>query len=397
MDTHHFILYLDEKSDNRDKDHTCKTHYLVEPDDTLSDKNDNIMSRLSFDLDMGSMPYDGGIAVNLVLYKQNKHRIVSHSSPKRTIHVEYLSYYMEKPDHHKSGEFSFPSFKYDIETHNRDNQEGIDVFKEECIRQIMHLFAFSQKPAKKRVQFGYKGIVHHENVVYAFFDMNQIETFFKHTRKLSSLHVWAVVDEILNKGNIFSIKIDEAICSLFKKHPVVWDITHDGETFTYPVVLYPLCETKNETKSESESEIYEYDNETYSSTKSVGKHHIELLPYSYSDIFGERYLFTFRPIPNKEVPRLDNGLPAYKRVVCFMHNPQFIFSEKIESHKQWIDKYPENFVENIDLDDEDLIMSYHKIPCICFTQKMLHHHAMEFYGCIYSDLFEEIDPFVVAT
>jgi hypothetical protein len=49
-------------------------------------------------------------------------------------------------------------------------------------------------------------------------------------------------------------------------------------------------------------------------------------------------------------------------------------------------------VENIDIHDEDLIMSYHKIPCICFTQKLLHHHATHFCGCIYYDLFEEIDP-----
>ena len=390
MDPYHFVLYIDKKNNGEPtQDHICKTHYLEEPDENNS--------RLSFDVDMSTqgdqIPAKDKREIQLVLYKQNKHCISrTHLASTRTIHVEYLSYYMVP---NGSTQLSFPSFMYDVKPDEEDNEDGVDVFKEECIRQILHLFAMEQRPSKTQVQFGYKGILYYQNVVFAFFDMNQIERFFKRTHEISKPHVWAVVDEILNKGEIFSIKIDERICSLFKEHSVVWDITHDGESLTYPVVMYPLSEAKSESESESE---YEYENETYSikkkhpSKQDIGLETLELLPYSYSDIFGERYLFTFRPIPNKNVPHFDNGLPAYKRVVCFMYNPQFIFSEKINDHKQWIDKYPDNFVENIDTDDEQLIMSYHKIPCICFTQKLAHHHAMHFCGCIYSDLFDEIDP-----
>jgi hypothetical protein len=393
MNPYHFILYIDKKNHgNPVQDHICKTHYLEEPGDHTS--------RLSFDLDMSTR--DNQISakdkheIQLVLYKQNKHCISrTHSGTRRTIRVEYLSYYMTQ---HTSKQLSFPSFMYDAK-HDGYGEDGADVFKEECIRQIMHLFEMEHRPSKTGVQFGYKGILYHENVVFAFFDMNQIERFFKRTHEITKPHVWAVVDEIINKCEIFSIKIDERICSLFKEHPVVWDITHDDESLTYPVVMYPLSEAtvKSEAKSESESE-YEYENETYSTKKNhpskrdIGLETLELLPYSYSDIFGERYLFTFKPIPTKDVPHFKNGLPAYKRVVCFMYNPQFIFSEKIEEHKQWINKYPNNFVENIDTEDEELIMSYHKIPSICFTQKLAHHHAMRCCGCIYSDLFDEIDP-----
>jgi hypothetical protein len=410
MDPYQFVSYIDNKYGynqkntytNDEHDHTCTTRYLVEDDADDGSSNDRpVFSRLSLDIDICTSEKEKDPlekqAVQLVLYKQNKHRIVSHAGSQRTIHVEYLSYYMENTD--KTSVFSFPSFMYDEKhSYNDEDNESMDVFKEECIQKIIRLFAMEQKPSRPKrrgpVQFGYKGILYHDNVVFAFFDMKQIEKYFKRTHRkenseMSHPHAWAVVDEILNKGDIFSIKIDERIRSLFTEHPVVWDITHDGERVTYPIVMYPVIE------NETNSEHYDYENATYPSKKRAVKKDLdsmELLPYEYSDIFGERYLFTFRPIPSKHVPHLENGLPAYKRVVCFMYNPQFIFSEKIEGHKQWIHKYPENFVENIDIHDEDLIMSYHKIPCICFTQKLLHHHATHFCGCIYYDLFEEIDP-----
>ena len=430
MDIYQFIHHPRQKAII---DHTCKTDYLVE---RMYDDDTEGHSLLSFDVEScvqgpahsvgrsksanenSDLPVSAEHissknaekqVVNIVLYKQNKHRIVARSPTRKSIQVEYLSYYMLKPHTHST--FTFPAFEYDMQSQYDD--PDIDGFKEECIRQIVRVFSMEQTALKNihRIQFGYKGIVYHDTVVFAFFDMNKIEQYFRRTTNRANMgdnfqtkepHVWAVVDEILQKGAIFSTTIDSRIISLFKQHPIVWDIKHDGQRITYPSVVYPVSipdNTEDDDKKDDDDKIEDETNIEYV-TDTYDSHHptktpiagLQLLPYTYADIFADRYLFTFRPIPQNPIPRFNNGHVAYKRYVCFMYNPQTILSETIESHKPFIHKYPENFVENIDMSDENIAEGYSKIPCICFTQKIRHHRDTMFCGCLYPDLFDEVDP-----
>ena len=365
--------------------------------------------------------------------------------------LEYLSYYMEldTPDPHEK-KFTFPSFTYHLDDYriHEEDDEDVDPFKEACIEHLLKLFSMEQKRSRitykdksspviprtptlstslerrsgvltnkhhtksrtmkpTSVDFGYHGMIRHENTIYAFFDMNAIEQSFR----TSPAHyetqpcVWAVVDEIVRKKTIFHIPVATQITELFMKNPMLWNISHGGVSLSFPRAMYsvvPSIVDDRHMTADDIDELYEnvdrpdYKTALYSSSPSSStkksKIAAPILPFAYSDMFAERYLFTDNPIPSHShtIPHFKNGLPTYKRFVVFMYNPKFIFSQKFKSHRQWIDEYPQNFVENMDPEDDDAMEENRNIPCICFSQKLKHHKPVEIWGVIHDDLFDEI-------
>ena len=376
------------------------------------------------------------INVSICLFRKNKHRIITNiynddlrypmRTNERTLELEYLSYYMDKKT---DNQFGFPSFTYQLDDYRvqEEDDEDVDPFKEACIEHIMKLFSMehvkrSQKHHKQftyettnvvstvtlqsthhTVDFGYHGMIRHEQIVYVFFDMNTIEQYFRtsptHYEKQPC--VWAVVDEIVRKHSVFSIPVHPSIVELFMENPMLWNISYEGTTLSFPRAMYgvvPSAFERGHIHADDIDELYEsietpdYKTATYK-TRHPTKSNIvaPLLPFAHSDLFAERFLFTDNPIPiHSHIPHFENGLPKYKRFVVFIYNPKFIFSKKFKSHRQWINEYPQNFVENMDEEDDDQIEEYRKIPCICFSQKLKHHKPVEIWGVIHHDLFYEI-------
>jgi hypothetical protein len=405
------------------------------------------------------------INVSICLFRKNKHRIITDiynddllypmRTNEKTLDLEYLSYYMNKKN---DNQFGFPSFTYKLDDFRvqEEDDEEIDPFKEACIEHIMKLFSMEQikhsrneknkhhkqihntkrdhrNPNPNSIDFGYHGMIRHENSVYVrtpdlqssvgvrgiteedlsskvivFFDMNTIEQSFRTSPTHYETHpaVWAVVDEIVRKHSIFSIPIEQSIVELFKTNPMLWNITHEGTPLSFPRAMYSVVPSgfdRGRVSADDINELYEnaetpnYKTATY--TTSVTKKTsviAPLLPFAHSDLFAERFLFTDKPIPihssssSHNKTHFENGLPKYKRFVVFVYNPKFIFSKKFKSHRQWMNEYPQNFVENMYEDDDDQIEEYRKIPCICFSQKLKHHKPVEIWGVIHDDLFAEI-------
>jgi hypothetical protein len=375
----------------------------------------------------------------------------------RTLELEYLSYYMDKTN---DNQFGFPSFTYQLDDYRvqEEDDEDVDPFKEACIEHIMKLFSMEHinhsrnknnkhhkqihhtkrhhlNPNPNSIDFGYHGMIRHENSAYVrtpelrssvgvrgiteedlsskvivFFDMNTIEQSFRTSPTHYETHpaVWAVVDEIVRKQSVFHIPINPSIVELFKKNPRLWNISHEGTTLAFPRAMYSVVPSITENRHIDADDIdalYEnvetpdYKTATYTTHRKSTQSIIAapILPFAHSDLFAERFLFTDKPIPSNAHSHFENGLPKYKRFVVFIYNPKFIFSEKFKTHHQWKTKYPNNFVENMeeeskDPENDDIIEGYRNIPCICFSQKLQHHKPVEIWGVIHDDLFSEITP-----
>jgi len=361
------------------------------------------------------------INVSICLFRKNKHRIITNidnddlrhqmKTNDRALELEYLSYYMDKKnDNH----FVFPTFIYQLDDYRMmdDQDEDVDPFKEACIEHILNLFSMEQikhsrktkKDNHNAIDFGYHGMIRHEDTVYVFFNMSAIEQSFQTSPTHYETHpaVWAVVDEIVRKQSVFHIPVDQSIVDLFTKNPMLWNITHEGTSLSFPRAMYnvvPTITEKRHIDADDIDELYEnvempdYKTATYTTTRKSKPSNIiaPILPFAHSDLFAERFLFTDKPIPsNNSISHFDNGLPKYKRFVVFIYNPKFLFSKKFKSHHKWINDYPQNFVENMDEDDDETVESYREIPCICFSQKLKHHKPIELWGVIHDDLFAEI-------
>ena len=388
---------------------------------------------------------DAGIHVSICLFRKNQHTVMTDiltpnieteeeetDRKEHPVVLEYLSYYMEldTPEHHEK-RFAFPSFTYhldDYRVNQEEDDEDVDPFKEACIEHLLKLFSMEQKPYRNKhhtkshkkdkhhkqpptkptsVDFGYHGMIRHEDTVYAFFDMNAIEQSFRISPTHYETHpcLWAVVDEIVRKKTIFHIPVATEITELFMKNPMLWNISHGGVSLLFPRAMYsvvPSIVDDRHIHADDIDDLYEnvdrpdYKTAVYSSSPSSSTKKSKLpapiLPFAYSDMFAERYLFTDKPIPvsSHTAHHFKNGLPKYKRFVVFMYNPKFIFSQKFKSHRKWIDQYPQNFVENMDPEDDDAMEENRHIPCICFSQKLKHHKPVEIWGVIHDDLFDEI-------
>jgi hypothetical protein len=345
----------------------------------------------------------------------------------------------KKTDNH----FGFPSFTYQLDDYRMldDQDEDVDPFKEACIEHILNLFSMEQikhsrktkKDKHNAIDFGYHGMIRHEDTVYVFFNMSAIEQSFQTSPAHYETHpvVWAVVDEIVRKQSVFHIPINPSIVDLFTKNPMLWNITHEGTSLSFPRAMYNVVPSglrqvqsealvKQRTKdlkdypekiylrriidnhhidADDIEELYEnvempdYKTATYTTTRKSKPSNIiaPILPFAHSDLFAERFLFTDKSIPShNSIPHFENGLPKYKRFVVFIYNPKFLFSKKFKSHHKWINDYPQNFVENMDEEDDETVESYRQIPCICFSQKLKHHKPIELWGVIHDDLFSEI-------
>jgi hypothetical protein len=390
------------------------------------------------------------IRVSICLFRKNIHTVVREvedlqNPKKQSVDLEYLSYYMEKKD--GNNHFGFPSFMYSLDDYRMldDQDEDVDPFKEACIEHILNLFSMEQIKHSRKTKnkdknnhhtqsyndfartpelrssvgvrglsgdglplkdndFGYHGMIRHEDAVYVFFNMNAIEQSFQASPTHYETHpaVWAVVDEIVRKQSVFHIPVDQSIVDLFTKNPMLWNITHEGTSLSFPRAMYnvvPSITEKRHIDADDIDELYEnveipdYKTAIYKSNKNTKSSNMvaPILPFAHSDLFAERFLFTDKPIPShNSIPHFDNGLPKYKRFVVFIYNPKFLFSKKFKSHHKWINDYPQNFVENMDEEDDETVESYRQIPCICFSQKLKHHKPVELWGVIHDDLFAEI-------
>lgn len=438
-------LFTHSRSKIFDKTNHITFTYLTDPlhvnvvDSSIDEYPATLLS-LNLESSLGNFIAEkrnpNNIRVSLCLYRENEHRIFTNDEKTQSVNMEYLSYYMELSDRNTLHEqtpngnkmFGFPSFTYNLNDYDvqEDGAEEADPFKEVCIDKIIELFSMEQIPrtSKKKskrhkqyddinVNFGYRGMVTHDNTLFVFFNMNTIEQFFRVSKSHFDKHpcIWAVVDEIIKTQCIFSIKIDTQIIELFMANPILWNISHEGKPIAFPRAMYsvvpsidhnnnkdktPRDKKEIELTLEPEYETVEtpdYKTSAYSlSPSKKSRVSIPLLPFAYSDLFAERFLFTTKPIPSESAPYLENGLPGYKRYVVFVYHPKFIFSQKYKSHRKWLNDYPQNFVENMDPDDDDQVEEYRSIPCICFSQKLKHHSVTEFWGVIHDDLFAEVSP-----
>ena len=406
-------------------------HRDTENQDTCSPANSLLSMNLESNLgDSRVMDDTPDIHVSICLFRKNTHAIVTDIESIQTTDVEYLSYYMELEKEPKQFafetptvvsatlcpgilQFRFPSFTYSLDEY-QFMDEDVDPFKEACIEHILNLFSMehikpkhsrkrNKQPSHPTVDFGYHGMIRHANSIYVFFDMNAIERYFRTSPTHFEKHpcVWAVVDEIVRKHSVFSIPVHPSIVELFMENPMLWNISYEGTTLSFPRAMYgvvPSAFERGHIHADDIDELYEsmetpdYKTATHRSRHPTKSNIVApLLPFAHSDLFAERFLFTDKPIPiHSHIPHFENGLPKYKRFVVFIYNPKFLFSKKFKSHRQWINEYPQNFVENMDEEDDDQIEEYRKIPCICFSQKLKHHKPVEMWGVIHDDLFAEI-------
>lgn len=309
-----------------------------------------------------------------------------------TFPIEYLSFFMEKTDKHY---YSFPSFQHNCDQYTEnDDTEDTNLLKTACIEKILNTRSFEQKGLAKMVlshfDVGYKGFLSDKNKVFVFFDSDKFETYFQEkpetiieNRHLPE-HVWAITDEIVNKREVLGVSVDRAIVKLFMKNPIVWNIKYDGKDIAYPRQMYALI-PENPDKIEDTS----YLTETYPSSGKTLIHMSMTLPYSYSDVFAERYLFTKKPLPETHTPTR-----LYKRYACFIHNPRPILDPTYPPHLDCIKKYPYNTIENIKMeidDDDELAEQVRETPCIVFVDKLAHHNRLEIWGFVQYEYFDEIE------
>jgi hypothetical protein len=326
------------------------------------------------------------VNVSICMYRRYIMNIPVVSRKINTLPIEYVSFFMEK----SGGEYTFPSFTYKYSHTENEDDENNDLLKTACIEQILNVRTLNQtkttaEKMPEEIDLGYKGFHVQGKHIFAFFDSNKIETYFKRQDDpVSSEHVWAIVDEIMNKQSVLDIPIDNRIVRLFRKNPILWNIQYCGNNIVYPKQFYALTASDVHTLSEKN-----YITETYPTEGKTLLHMSMALPYAYSDIFSDRYLFTKYPLPeNHKQTRM------YKRYACFLHNPRYIFDETYDKHIDCIKKYPNNAIENIkmEIEDENLAERNRIIPCIGFVDKLKHHHRLEIWGFIQPDFFAEIDP-----
>jgi hypothetical protein len=425
MNIYQFIKHLEKIESNNQQNVLPKYTFLTDINRTgYSCSPTNSLLSTNLESNLGDSQKTD-IRVSICLFRKNIHTVLREvedlqNPKKQSVDLEYLSYYMDKKD--GNNHFGFPSFMYLLDDYRMldDQDEDVDTFKEACIEHILNLFSMEQiKHSRKTknkdknnhrtqsynaIDFGYHGMIRHDDDVYVFFNMSAIEQSFQTSPTHYESHpaVWAVVDEIVRKQSVFHIPINPSIVDLFTKNPMLWNITHEGTSISFPRAMYNVVPSGLDNRhidAEDIDELYEnvetpdYKTATYTTTRKSKPSNIiaPILPFAHSDLFAERFLFTDKPIPSHNtIPHFDNGLPKYKRFVVFIYNPKFLFSKKFKSHRKWINDYPQNFVENMDEDDDETVESYRQIPCICFSQKLKHHKPVELWGVIHDDLFAEI-------
>ena len=336
------------------------------------------------------------VDVYICMYRRHMLNIPVESTMFQTLPIEYVSFFMEK----SGSEYTFPSFIYKYSRTETDDEDDTnnDLLKTACIDQILHVRSLNQTNMSSEkmpmdVDLGYKGFYSKGKNIYAFFDSNKIERYFQvssedrpntNTPTVSPQHVWAIADEIVNKQSVLGIPIENRIVRLFRNNPILWNVQYFGNNIVYPRQFYALISSDIHTLSEMD-----YITETYPSEGKTILHMSMALPYAYSDIFSERYLFTKYPLPEK-----NKQTQMYKRYACFLYNPRYIFDETYEKHIDCIKKYPNNAIENIkmEIEDENLAERNRVIPSIGFVDKLKHHHRLEIWGFIQPDFFAEIDP-----
>jgi hypothetical protein len=353
-------------------------------------------SILSLDLDLCLGREATVVNTQICLYRKNTHSLMVDSREKRKMNMEYLSFYLEYASEQKT--FGFPSFQYDCVSAVNDMSTP-DHFKSECIQFILNLFPFEQKPSHDKsvsdMDFGYKGFIVNENTVYAFFEMDRIEEFFERndSAKPDTPGIWAIVDEIIHQREAFSV--DSGVVSFFQKNPIVWNIRYNGANIDYPRAMYaviPAIDDPTKVFNKTDGSL-RVNNEPYDAEcKTAGcVRTIHKMPYVYSDVFGERYLFTPKPIHGSATIDNSDGVLAYNRYACFVYNPKYIFSKENSAHDELIKKYPQNSIEKIRELDDDTLVKQPCVPCVCFPQKVNDENVIDMCGFIYSDMFIEID------
>jgi len=324
------------------------------------------------------------VQVYVCMYFRSEMYIPVESNIMSTLPIEYLSFFMEN-----TGKYTFPSFEYKCnQGESEDDDPDANLLKTACIEKILRVRSMEQKHLANFEDVGYKGFISHNKNVFVFFDSAKFEKHFKpskqeryHTNEAGYDTAWVIVDELMKKKSVFGIPVDPLIIRVFMKNPIVWNIQYCGMNIVFPRNMYALISNDIE-----ENEEMDYSTEMYPQTGKTLFHMSMPLPYSYSNIFSERYLFTYEPLPGDKSHRVP------KRYACFIHNPKSILDKTYKPHHKCIKKYPENTVENIEMEIEDIDVAeqYREIPSIYFVDKVKHHNKTEMWGFLQPTFFQEI-------
>ena len=442
MNIHQLVQYIDAKSE---KTNTPTYTFLGNPEE-----EDTVLSK-QLDLCFGNEYWGWGtssresVHVYVCMYrrvqmnvpvcskisglrsettdKQSDRTLVGKPELRETLPVEYLAYWMEKPDGKNT--YTFPSFAYQCpedDSTDETNSTGENAFKTACIDHIVSVRSLEQKGLAKHTYFptslpsphfegslrgpanfdsraefdiGYKGFVADKNKAFVFFDSEKFESVFspKQTSDLTSTSyrkndacLWAVVDEIVNKRSVLGVDVDPVVVRLFQQNPILWNIQVDGHNIDYPRQMYALIPT--DVAHEFDPTEMDLETETYPATGKTLLHMSMALSYSYSDLFSDRYLFTKEPLPgNADTSRIS------KRYACFVYNPRTVLDPTVRSHRACIKKYPNNTIENIRLeaeDDDEVAEQLREIPCVVFVDKLKHHRRTTMWGFLQPNAFDEI-------
>jgi hypothetical protein len=374
---------------------------------------------------------DTKLRVYICMYRRTQMVIPVCSKVRDVLPIEYLSFFMEK---NEKSEYSFPSFLYRCNDTTAESEE--DGLKSACINHILTVRSLEQTGAignskiyggeavvNSYENIGFKGFIEDKKNVFVFFDSDKFETGFQgNSRERSSSEfpreLWAIVDEILHKKKVLGAKIDPVIVRMFTKNPIAWNIKYNGQDIAYPRQMYALIPSNfqgvAESVGRSQSTIFgrdenAYETETYPSTGKTLLHMSMALPYSYSDIFADRYLFTNEPqgvaesvgrsksansdeLRSLEFPRIPSASRPeyfrdevsyenvseetkdvnYKRYACFVYNPRTILDPTYKPHHACIKKYPNNTIDHIRLEaeDDEMAEDIRETPCIVFVDDL---------------------------
>lgn len=363
------------------------------------------------------------IRVYVCMYRRTRLVIPVCSKVRDLFPVEYLSFFMEKNERR---EYSFPSFSYTCNETDADTDEN--GLKSACIDHILSVRALEQKglanhmgarseyeefpraPTASPLEYftiserydvshenhtnidtGYKGFIEDKKKVFVFFDSDKFDTFFRTKESDNVRETWAIVDEILNKKKIIDVDIDPIIIRMFVKNPIAWNIKYDGHNVDYPRQMYALIPTNLDDIETTQ----EYATETYPSNGKTLSHMSMALPYSYSDIFSDRYLFTKEPVKysaREAEPEAQAVRSRIKRYACFIYNPRTILDRTYPPHRDCIKKYPNNTIENIRLEaeDDEMAEDIRETPCIVFVDKFGQRRRSTVWGFLQYTYFREL-------
>jgi hypothetical protein len=404
MNIHQVVQYLDALPEKIDSPTYTFLGNPEEEDTVLSKRMDlcfenNLWNSL---VPTNDLHHTQHVKVMVCMYRRVRIVIPVCSNVREVVPIEYLSYFMEKTDNR----YSFPTFQYKCETvmdDMNDDESDENAFKSACIDHILTVRSLEQKGLAKhafsRAEFdiGYKGFITEKNKVIVFFDSDTFETVFtpqesSSTKEYSANHAWATVDEIINKQSIWNVDIDRNIIRIFKKNPLVWNIKYDGRDIDYPRQMYALIPSDvDQLESvDHENGVDDLDlvTETYPITGKTLLHMSMALPYSYSDLFSDRYLFTKQPLPETQTQTR-----VYKRYACFIYNPRTVLDPTYKPHRDCIKKYPNNTIDvmKMDAEDDEVAEQMRETPCVVFVDKLAHHNRLTIWGFLQYEYFDEID------